>query len=187
MPNPGIDRRPAVPTTLDELDTRLLGLLEAEPRASLRALARGAGVAPGTVAERLERLRARGVIRGVHLEIDPAALGLGLAVILGIRVAQGRTLSSTAEALLRIPWVREVHVVTGQWDLVVFLAVRDQRHLLEVLEEEVWKLPGFAGADSLVVLDTLQRHSPWLGLSPPSGGSVLPRPSTEPGGPSAPS
>jgi DNA-binding Lrp family transcriptional regulator len=180
MSSPGVARRPATPATLDELDTRLLGLLEADPRASLRALARGAGVAPGTVAERLERLRTRGVIRGVHLEIDPAALGFGLAVILGIRVAQGRALSATAEAMLRIAWVREVHVVTGQWDLIVFLAVRDQRHLLEVLENEVWKLPGFARADALVVLESYQRHSPWLGL--PTEGGVLPRPSGEPGG-----
>jgi Lrp/AsnC family transcriptional regulator for asnA, asnC and gidA len=176
MSSPGVDRRTVGPPALDELDTRLLGLLEADPRASLRALARAAGVAPGTVAERLERLRSRGVIRGVHLQIDPAALGLSLAVILGVRVAQGRSHSATAEAMLRIPWVREVHVVTGQWDLIVFLAVRDQAHLLEVLEEEVWKVPGFARADSLVVLSSHQRTAPWLGR-PPEG--VLPRPSTE--------
>jgi len=176
MSSPGVDRRAVVPAALDDLDTRLLGLLEGDPRASLRALARAAGVAPGTVAERLERLRSRGVIRGVRLEIDPAALGLSLAVILGVRLTHGRALSATAEAMLRIPWVREVHVVTGQWDLVVFLAVRDQRHLLEVLEEEVWKVPGFARADSLVVLDSHQRSAPWLGQQP---GGVVPRPTSD--------
>jgi len=176
MSSPGVDRRPVVPSALDELDMRLLGLLEADPRASLRALARAAGVAPGTVAERLERLRTRGVIRGIHLEIDPAALGLSLAVILGVRVSQGGAPSTTAQTLLRIPWVREVHVVTGHWDLIVFLAVRDQRHLLQVLEQQVWKVPGFERADSLIVLDTHQRTSPWLGQ--PAEGAVLPRPST---------
>jgi Lrp/AsnC family transcriptional regulator for asnA, asnC and gidA len=181
MSSPGVERRPVASSALDDLDVRLLGLLEADPRASLRALARGAGVAPGTVAERLERLRSRGVIRGVHLEIDPAALGLGLAVILGIRVIEGRALSSAADAMLRLPWVREVHVVTGQWDLLVFLAVRDQRHLLEVLDDEAWRAQGFARVDSLVVLSSHKRPSPWLGPAP--GGSVVPRPAGgEPGG-----
>jgi DNA-binding Lrp family transcriptional regulator len=176
MSSPGADRRRGVPPALDELDTRLLGLLEGDPRASLRALARAAGVAPGTVAERLERLRSRGVIRGVRLEIDPAALGLSLAVILGVRVAQGGALSTTAQAMLRIPWVREVHVVTGSWDLIVFLAVRDQRHLLQVLEQQVWKVPGFERADSLVVLDSHQRTAPWVGQ--PAEGGAVPRPSS---------
>jgi Lrp/AsnC family transcriptional regulator for asnA, asnC and gidA len=179
MSSPGVERRPVAPSTLDELDTKLLGLLEGDPRASLRALARAAGVAPGTVAERLERLRTRGVIRGVRLDIDPAALGLSLAVILGVQVTQDVAPSTTAQAMLRIPWVREVHIVTGHWDLIAFLAVRDQRHLLEVLEQQVWKVPGFARADSLVVLDSHQRTSPWVGQ--PAGG-VLPRPSTGQGG-----
>jgi DNA-binding Lrp family transcriptional regulator len=181
--SPDVEPRTGATSALDELDIRLLGLLEADPRASLRALARGAGVAPGTVAERLDRLRSRGVILGVRLEIDPAALGLGLAVILGIRVSEERGLSAAAEAMLRLPWVREVHVVTGQWDLLAFLAVRDQRHLLQVLEDDVRRMPGFAGADSLVVLSSYQRPSPWLG--PTTGGKVLPRPATgEPGTPS---
>jgi Lrp/AsnC family transcriptional regulator for asnA, asnC and gidA len=136
----------------DELDLRLLTLLQQDPRASLRALARSAGVAPGTVAERLDRLRSQGVIRGVILDIDPAALGFSLEVLLGVAVAPEPPLDDLVAALLNIPWVREVHAVTGRWDLVVTLSVRDQGHLLDVIQGEVRTIAGLVKTESLVVL-----------------------------------
>lgn len=136
----------------DELDLRLLTFLQQDPRASLRQLARQAGVAPGTVAERLERLRSQGVIRGVILDIDPAALGFSLEVLLGISVSADVPLSGLVRTLLDVPWVREVHAVTGRWDLVVTLCVRDQEHLLDVIQNEIRAIGGLTRTESLVVL-----------------------------------
>lgn len=136
----------------DELDLRLLTFLQQDPRASLRQLARQAGVAPGTVAERLERLRSQGVIRGVILDIDPAALGFSLEVLLGISVSADIPLSGLVRTLLDVPWVREVHAVTGRWDFVVTLCVRDQEHLLDVIQHEIRAIGGLTRTESLVVL-----------------------------------
>lgn len=136
----------------DELDLRLLTLLQQDPRASLRALARQAGVAPGTVAERLDRLRTQGVIRGVILDIDPASLGFSLEVLLGVSVAGDTPLPGLVRTLLEVPWVRGVHAVTGRWDLVVTLCVRDQEHLLEVIQHDVRAIGGLTRTESLVVL-----------------------------------
>lgn len=136
----------------DGLDLRLLTLLQQDPRASLRALARQAGVAPGTVAERLDRLRSQGVIRGVILDIDPAALGFSLEVLLGVSVAGDTSLGALVQTLLDVPWVREVHAVAGRWDLVVTLCVRDQNHLLDVIEHEIRAVRGLLKTESLVVL-----------------------------------
>lgn len=147
----------------DELDLRLLTLLQQDPRASLRALARSAGVAPGTVAERLDRLRAQGVIRGVILDIDPAALGYSLEILLGIAVSPGTPLTEPVNTLLALPWVREVHAVTGRWDLVAILCVRDQDHLLEVIQNQIWSVPGLVKTESLVVLKSHVKAGAVLG------------------------
>jgi DNA-binding Lrp family transcriptional regulator len=144
--------RPRVVHRPDDLDLRLLTLLQQDPRSSLRALARSAGVAPGTVSERLDRLRVLGVIRGVVLDIDPAALGYSLEVLLGVAVSPGTPLAGPVETLLGLPWVREVHAVTGRWDLVVILCVRDQDHLLDVIQNQVWPVPGLVKTESLVIL-----------------------------------
>lgn len=144
--------RPRTVHRPDDLDLKLLTLLQQDPRSSLRALARSAGVAPGTVSERLDRLRVLGVIRGVVLDIDPAAVGYGLEVLLGIVVSPGPPLAGPIDTLLALPWVREVHAVTGRWDLVVVLCVRDRDHLLDVIQHEVWAVPGLVRTESLVVL-----------------------------------
>jgi DNA-binding Lrp family transcriptional regulator len=148
-PEPG---RPRTVHRPDDLDLRLLTLLQEDPRASLRALARSAGVAPGTVSERLDRLRALGVIRGVVLDLDPAALGYSLEVLLGIAMSPGIPLSGPVDTLLALPWVREVHVVTGRWDLMAVLCVRDQDHLLDVIQHQVWSVSGLLKTESLVIL-----------------------------------
>lgn len=136
----------------DDLDLKLLTLLAEDPRSSLRALARNAGVAPGTVSERLDRLRVLGVIRGVVLDIDPAALGFSLEVLLGVVVSPGGAPTGPVDALMALPWVREVHAVTGRWDLVVVVCVRDQDHLLEVMQHDIRSVPGLVRTESLVVL-----------------------------------
>lgn len=56
------------------------------------------------------------------------------------------------DALLALPWVREVHAVAGRWDLVVVLCVRDQEHLLDVIQNDVRSVPGLLRTESLVIL-----------------------------------
>src|ERR687898_3303462 len=58
--------------TIDELDSRLIATLRANPRIGLLEVARQLGVARGTVQARLAKLEARGVITGHGPEVDPA-------------------------------------------------------------------------------------------------------------------
>jgi DNA-binding Lrp family transcriptional regulator len=141
------------PSSLDPIDRRLLDLLHSDARMSIRALAREVGMSAGAISERLERLESRGVIRGYRVDVDPAALGLGMQVVVGIQVSQHRPLADTIEDLLAVPEVTDVDVVTGRWDLAVRLQVRDQVHLREVLLAKIWSIPDFRHSESMVVLE----------------------------------
>lgn len=138
---------------LDSIDWRLLDLLHADARTSIRALARQVGMSAGAISERLERLEARGIIRGYRIDVDPAALGYGMQVLVGIQVAQNRPLADTIAELLTVPEVTDVDMVTGRWDLSVRLQVRDQSHLREVLLSRIWSIPDFRHSESMVVLE----------------------------------
>lgn len=129
---------------------------------SARALARAIGMSPNAVSERLDRLQAAGVIRGFHIDIDPAALGLPLEVLIGMQISQGRPLTETVEALLAIPEVTTVQLVTGHWDLILTLRLRDQEHLLDALQDRIWKVPEFRHGESLVILATHETPASWL-------------------------
>jgi Lrp/AsnC family transcriptional regulator, leucine-responsive regulatory protein len=70
--------------TLDELDLRLLALLQADASRSNQALAEAAGVSPATALRRVRRLVETGVIERQVALLNPAAVGAGLAALVEV-------------------------------------------------------------------------------------------------------
>src|SRR5713226_5342543 len=60
---------------LDDIDRRIVHELARDARLPNNALADRVGIAPSTCLGRVRALRDRGVIRGYHADVDPAALG----------------------------------------------------------------------------------------------------------------
>ena len=112
---------------LDEINTRILGELQYEPRLTMAALGRRVGLSSPAVTERVRRLEEAGVIRGYRLDVDPAALGLPLAAYVRVRPHTGQ-LSRIADLARSIPEVVECHRVTGEdcFILKVHIPAMDQ-------------------------------------------------------------
>jgi DNA-binding Lrp family transcriptional regulator len=75
---------------LDRTDRALVAALQKNARVSNKDLATLVGLAPSTCLERVRALRARGVIRGFHAEVDHAALGRSLEAIVAVRRPHSR-------------------------------------------------------------------------------------------------
>jgi DNA-binding Lrp family transcriptional regulator len=118
-------------------------------------------MSPGAISERIARMEERGVILGYHARINPAALGYGLEAIVGLQTRQGPALADTLATLLAIPEVEAVSLVTGQWDVVVRIRVRDHQHLRSVVLDTIWPMPAFRHSETMVVYETRER--PWAG------------------------
>lgn len=131
--------RQASPTGLDDLDLRLLAALVRQPGRSNKALADDLGVAESTCAYRVRALRSRGVVSGVRVAIDAAALGLPLQAV--IRVRLGRHTREGVErlfaALVRTPGSIEVFHVAGEDDFLVHVAVEDAAALRDVVLQHI--------------------------------------------------
>lgn len=151
--------RGQTPGRVDATDRQLLRLLSADPRASARSLSRAIGMSAGAVGERLERLSERGVIRGYSLDVDPSALGYGLEVLVAIELRQGNPVQNTIDLLSTIAEVQSIQLVTGRWDLVLTLLVRDQQHLREVLLGNVWSVADFQHSETMIILSTYRQSS----------------------------
>lgn len=154
---------------VDATDRRLLELLIEEPRLSNRALARAIGMSPSSVGERVDRLQKRGIIRGFTTDVDPAALGYALEVVVAIQLRQGKPVRDTVESLRAVPEVRSIQLVTGSWDLFLTLLVRDQLHLREILVGEVWAVADFQHSESMIILQTWTSSTP-LAAAPDAAG-----------------
>jgi DNA-binding Lrp family transcriptional regulator len=112
------------PAALDDVDRELLRHLAADARITNAALAEAVGVAPSTCLSRVRSLRERGVIRGYHADVDPAAVGLPLQAMISVRLqsdARGR-LGEFLGLVRRLPAVRDVYFVAGEDDYLLHVA-----------------------------------------------------------------
>ncbi|BBZ78571.1 AsnC family transcriptional regulator [Mycolicibacterium anyangense] len=116
---------------VDDIDTRILRALVADPRASVVALAEATGLARNTVHARLSRLEADGALQTFERRIAPAALGYPMTAFIMVAVTQ-RKLANIAEALEQVPEVLEVHGLSGVTDLLVHIVARDADDLYRV-------------------------------------------------------
>jgi DNA-binding Lrp family transcriptional regulator len=116
-----------VRTPLDRVDRELLRHLERDARIPNNALAELAGIAPSTCLGRVRALRAKGVIRGYHADIDPASTGHPLQAMISVRL-QSAARNRLAEFVSRVgmlPEVRDVYFLAGVDDYLVHVATAD--------------------------------------------------------------
>jgi Lrp/AsnC family transcriptional regulator, leucine-responsive regulatory protein len=137
---------------LDDLDLTLLRALAADARQSQRALARAVGMSPPAIADRLARLERLGAIRGYRVELDWAALGYPVVVYLAVTANPGADLSEIARSIRALPEAQDMSVVTGAFDLLVRLRVRDHTHLRELLLNTIFQIPGVQRTETFLSL-----------------------------------
>lgn len=122
---------------IDDLDARLLVLLQEDPGIGVLGAARTLGVARGTVQSRLDKLVARGVVHSFAPQLDPAGLGYPVMAFSTLEIRQGTGGGPVVEHVSGIPEVLEAHTITGSGDLMIRLVARDNADLQRVIDEVV--------------------------------------------------
>lgn len=138
---------------MDDIDRRLLELLQADARASFAELARGVGLSAPSVHDRVRRLERSGAVTGYTALVDPHAVGLGVTALVGILQREGVEQDDLATALAAIAEVEDCWFVAGEEAFVVKVRVADidaLEHTLGVLR----RTPGVARTRTTVVLST---------------------------------
>lgn len=138
--------------TIDQIDAELIAALAHSPRVGVLELSRQLRVARGTVQARLDKLVARGVVRGFGPEIDPPALGYGVLAFTTLEIAQGRMADVVAH-LRDIPEVLETHATTGPGDLHCRVVARSNDHLQDVINR-ILEVHGIGRTSTVIALST---------------------------------
>jgi DNA-binding Lrp family transcriptional regulator len=136
---------------LDRLDIDLIDLLAAEPRIGVLECSRRLRVARGTVQARLDKLLARGVIRGFGPDISPAAIGFGVTSFVTLEISQRHGHDPVAAHLAEIPEVLEAHTITGSGDLLCRIVARSNTDLQRVIDQIV-SHEGIVRASTIIAL-----------------------------------
>ena len=149
--HPDRGRRPP----LDDVDRRLLALLERDGRLPNNALAAAVGIAPSTCLARVRLLRESGVIRGFHADIDPAALGRGLRAMVAVRMQPGsrQQLAAFARHIAARPEILDVYFLAGADDFLVHVAVRDTEALRAFVVDQLSARPEVAVTQTSLIFE----------------------------------
>jgi DNA-binding Lrp family transcriptional regulator len=139
---------------LDELDARLIELLADEPRIGVLELSRRLAVARGTVQARLDKLTARGAIRGFGPELSPAVIGFGVMSFVTLEISQRYGHDAVASHLAEIPEVLEAHTITGGGDILCRIVARSNADLQRVIDQIVG-YEGIRRAHTIIALAEL--------------------------------
>lgn len=167
---------------LDEIDLRILQLLQADARIANAAIARDVGLAPSAVFQRIRKLENEGVVQGYHARLDPGLLDQGLLAFITVQTGEGARAKETAELLASVPEVLEVHRVVGDDCFFMKVRVRDTRALGALLDEKIQTLPPVASTRTTIVLSTAKEDNiriPAPDAAEPDIGEASPSPASK--------
>lgn len=141
---------------VDDVDLRILHLLQTNARISNADIARKLNLAPSGTLERIRKLEDRGVIEGFHTRINPSEIGFGLLAYIHIKTNEKREKWDVAEIVSKIPGVLEVHDVAGDDCYMVKLRTKDTESLYELLRDEFGTIPSITSTRTTIVLRTVK-------------------------------
>ncbi len=147
---------------LDDTDRAILRALAEDAAQNAGALGRALGISQPNAWRRVKRLEEAGVIRGRRLVLDAAALGFGVTVFLGVKLAaKGRvSLEDFERAATAIPEVQVVQHVLGMFDYRLRVTARDIADFERVLRRRIMTLPGVGEVEANVLLSEERRPGP---------------------------
>ncbi|WP_371054806.1 Lrp/AsnC family transcriptional regulator [Rhodosalinus sp. K401] len=147
---------------LDETDRALLRALARDAEQSAGALGRALGLSQPAAWRRLKRLEEAGAIGGRRVVLDMAALGYGVTVFLGVKLAtKGRaSLEDFERAVTAIPEVQTVEHVLGLYDYRLRVVARDISDFERILRRRIMTLPGAGAVEANVLLSEERRPGP---------------------------
>lgn len=140
---------------VDAVDRRILTLLMVEGRLPNNVLAARVGVAPSTCLSRVRSLRQRGVIRGVHADVNLESLGRPLEAMISVSLqASSRSrISQFRDYLSSLPGVLDVYFLAGRNDFQVHVAVADPGTLRDFVVENLSAVPDVAMTETNLIFE----------------------------------
>ena len=140
---------------MDELDTKIIEILQKDGRASNAGIARQVGVSEGTVRRRLKRLIQDEYIRVVALP-DPRKMGFESEALIGVQVEPDKV-DQVADAISKLDEVNWVAITTGSFDIFVWAILPSAEDLGIFLRTKLGTIPGVRRTETFVNLAIKKR------------------------------
>ncbi len=145
---------------LDEIDKKILRLLQEDARRTTKELAAGVNLSTTPVFERLKRLEREGYIKQYVAILDAEKLDLGFEVFCSVKLKQmTRDVARNFTRLIRdIPQVAECYNISGEYDYLLKIRARSMKDYNEFLINTLGTIDAIGSVQSSFVMNSI-KHS----------------------------
>jgi len=140
---------------IDELDLKILKLLEEDGRLTFMEIAKKLRLSESTIRKRVQALKENGVIKRFTVEIDPTKIGLNTVAIVGIDVDPPKLLE-VAQKLCEFKEIRCVATSTGDHMIMTEIWTKDGRELTRLISEKIGLIEGVKKICPAIILERLK-------------------------------
>lgn len=139
---------------LDEVDRKILEMLQRNARTPLKRIALALNISEGTVHVRLKRLLASGIIRGFHTVLDEEKLGYNVKAIVALK-ADPSMYSRILESLKEVDGVTEIYDVTGEYYAILKVKTTSREELANIIDR-IGSIKGVQSTSTMIILRTIK-------------------------------
>ncbi|GAB3341488.1 Lrp/AsnC family transcriptional regulator [Larkinella ripae] len=139
---------------LDQIDLRLLKLLGADSRVTIKELAERVNLSHTPVFERVKRLESNGYIKKYIALIDAEKLNFGLIVFCNIKLKQhDKSIGyEFVTDILRLEEVVECYNISGDFDFLLKVYARDMKHYQDFVFNKLGSVTSIGSTHSTFVM-----------------------------------
>jgi Lrp/AsnC family transcriptional regulator, leucine-responsive regulatory protein len=139
----------------DEIDIKILDLLQRKARTKRNELAEAVGLTIPSVSDRLAKLEERGIIEGYYTHLNKKSFGYDIMAYIQVIMDSSKHYKSLIQHVEKIPQILECHSVLGEGSHLL-KAIAKNTEALERLLGEIQSWPGVTATKTTFVLSTIK-------------------------------
>ena len=145
---------------VDDKDRQILRLLQEDMTKSYKAIAGELGIPVTTVYNRVKKMEEKEVILGYKPILDPVKLGLPTTSFLLITMRfkdpmnNPLNINTIAMKIATYEKVQEVHIVAGDWDILVKLKTKNVQEIGDFINKDLRNIEGVEKCLSSIAFST---------------------------------
>jgi len=133
---------------LDKIDQQIIESLKENSRLAYSAIGKKIGLSEAAVRKRVKNLISKGVIKSFTIEVNISQRANAIVLI---SVSPSTSTSAISEKLCRVEGIKDIHEITGQYDIFVNISAPSIAEVNKCVDE-IRSIEGVVNTNTMIIL-----------------------------------
>jgi DNA-binding Lrp family transcriptional regulator len=154
---------------LDDKDLSILLLIQENSKLTANQIAKKTSTPITTVFAKIKRMEDLGVIKQYRAILSPEKINLTTAAFIFAAVSYGNkpdetliTQRGVAEEIAKLCEVQEVHIITGDWDLLIKIRAENVNAIGKFVVDKLRRINGLQKTLTCMIFETIKETTTYL-------------------------